>query len=1287
MAMAERPAGLETAEAPHDPPSAPATPSASSRAGHRVITVNGRASRASISLSAQEDLLLRRTSLVLSSSSGVVETVLSQSELARLRKFGSKYLGRHRANYQDARTASALSTASLARNQDDRHSRTATHQAPVDQDTDAAIHNADDSPRQQLPDELSTPLHDGEQDPPWLASLRVTLRRAVKRDWFRAALYAVVLVDMVVLAMDNEYYTGSALAQLDVACTLLLLLEVALKAVAFGLFSGPLSYFGRSRYRFLNVALLLASLLSHLGSSTSQWKVLRGLKMARSLTLYAGLRRILKALARAVPFLANVGTLSLFGLLAFSIFGLEAYNGSFDSQCAAQVSAETGSDASGGSDLTSAVVLAALPRVYCSSNSSCAANTQFCYAAGPPSKNINFDSGVRSFFLVFLVVAQDGWVTDIMEPVVEATSTASLLFFVAIVASMVFLVVNLFVAVITTAFMNFTVDDETNDARPRCMGKMDPDVEETHVNMIMGATLVLEESILATERKASADQIVADTAPPPVDEDSATTSTTALVVHQSAIDRHRHEEHAAVATTLKVRPSSAPASTAVTPQGKRSRATNGCADSTLRRTHKWHTLRNLTVDTTIRLIHDGFPVEQLAEALAAVRPGLVDDEGNPMTSRLLLENENAVANLAPRKSSVIKVPGFIDTASPQVTASSDALVLASASASKPTSRSFAAFQRLVLSKKFEDAITLCIVANTFFLLLEYEGMSSTLSSVLSVTEYLFGGIFLAEMLACIAAMRGLRNYLYSTERVFDAVVVLCTSVNMLLSNVSTTSYSGLHSASSLRTLRVGRLIMKYEGTRKLIESILKSSRGVVDVVVFMLLFQVVNSIIGMQLFGGSHLRNEDETPRWNFDTFGRSFLTLLQVITGDQWSSIAYDAVNASDPHWFMVPFLVINFVVGQYVLLNLFIAVILENFRSCYLKDDVCSISLLDFEAYREVFMRFDTHGNGVFPLWQLPSFLAELPPGLRVGPRAQRSAFLQIRAQAQAQLECARAARRRPYFNELLRILCIHQMGIRSLPYEQQRDRVKQIFIFRSKVARMLVDSVVRGYVQRFRMRRVRKREREAQLAQKRREVETQTDGDARKEEDVVVGRTDCGSLIVRQDAQPRACNASTQTIEDDASAGSESESVGDETREDGGRRHHRRKKRRHRHHDGCRHADKHRRSTRDKVAKVLPDLALGDGDERSSVAGGDQQHAINANDVSGAASEISTSSAAAQATSGAKHLPPLSPHLREQEVSGGNGNDDGTLVPKQVAEQSGNRRVKLAALPPSSKVLPFS
>ncbi|RLN44887.1 hypothetical protein BBJ28_00010734 [Nothophytophthora sp. Chile5] len=880
-----------------------------------TITINPlAASRKSVELSEADSRLVRHASMLLSSR-GEIEMVLTQAEMHRLRRFGAKYLG--------------ASKARGARRQGDGKSAKTSSASGGEDDEEDGVGVAVKQPHRALA--------------PWLVALRLRLQHAVKSDWFRALLYLVVLADVLVLALDNEYVTGSALTQLDVAFTVLLLFEIVLKSAAFGVWGNPEAYFQRSRYRFLQVLLLGLSLLSHglPGGGSGSWKVLRGLKTIRSLTLYSGLRRILKALMRAVPFLANVGTLAMFGLLAFSIFGLEAYSGTYGSQCTITLeqtddssTAFSASAASAASSLAtmSLEAIEALPRVYCSSNSSCSANNQLCQVMTPQSKHVNFDSGLSSMFLVFLVVAQDGWVTDIMKPVIEASSFFSVLFFVAIVASMVFLVVNLFVAVITTAFMNFTLDEESGTQQPHFMGKMDPEMEETQVNMIMGATLVIEDSILKDE----SDTESSGREKPPMTLEAQTVGCS----DSGRASHVAHDQNAMAGTSppLSVssklplaltadaeapsplhlrRPASSPFNTAVTSKEDYL--------NLLAKMHKWRSLRNLTMETTMQLIQNGTRLEDFMAPLALTLHNgkTVDDDAiiESITDHSTVAGGTRAVMPAPRRKALESVPDMEDL---HFSNSTHDLVMQNSSSTSPL---FVRFQRFVLSKRFDDFITGCILVNTLFLLVEYPNMSSELSAVLSVTEYFFGVIFLTEMLMRIVAMRGLRQYLRSTERIFDLVVVACTSGNLVLTNMDA-SFSGLNSVSSLRTLRVSRLMMKYEGTRKLIQSVLKSSRGVMDVVVFMLVFQVVNSIIGMQLFGGSHLTGSDgEVPRWNFDTFGRSFLTLLQVITGDQWSSIAYDAVDATNPHWLMVPFLILNFIVGQYVLLNLFIAVILDNF------------------------------------------------------------------------------------------------------------------------------------------------------------------------------------------------------------------------------------------------------------------------------------------------------------------------------------------------------------------------
>lgn len=867
-------------------------------------------------LSTKEQILVRKTSVVLSNPAAA-DTIFSHAEMKRLEVFTAKYMGKLQlASSRDLRSHRVRTSVDAT--------TTVYSELQPSLGLSELAHGAHDAAA-GAPEPLPSP-----PQPEWLLRLRVRMKRVVKANAFRAAVHFVVLADMAVLALDDEYSTASAVyARLDIAFTLLIGLEIVLKSIAFGLYDGHESYLRRSRFRILNIVVLIASLASYLGGR--KFRVLRGIKTYRSLTMYAGLRRILRSLIRAVPFLANVGTLALFFLLAFSIFGLEAFNGAFDNQCsvAVDVTAHSSSSANSSGDFVDQLVYEALPRVFCAEAASCATSNQTCFRLGPPSQHVNFDSGLSSIFLVFLVVAQDGWVTDIMEPVLEGKSYWTVVFFVGIIVSMVFLVVNLFVAVITTAFMNFTIDANSDEQQPRFMGKKDNDEEETHVSLIMGATLAIEESM-----------------------QSAAAAGGHATPHDENDDDDDRDSKRTSRMSTAIGTASPPPEVLLDGKARE-------AIGMLAQTHQWKSIRDTTAEAAKELIQTPSSLEEFMIPFAQAYQRHTSSPKNTTGNRRSVgESSSSDVPLPTRRSSA-------GSRKPTVLADIHEHASIAALADRmnaDAAATFARFQALVFSKRFDDIITGCIAVNTLFLLLEYPNMSDALRLVLSVSEYLFGSIFAIEMLARIVAMKGLRAYLRTTERKFDMVVVVCTTVNMVLNNVDT-SFSGLNSVSSLRTLRVSRLMLKWEGTRKLIMSVLKSSRGIMDVVVFLVLFQVINSILAMQLFGGAHLHSADNTPRWNFDTFGRSFLTLLQVITGDQWSSVTYDAVDAEDPHWFLVPFLIVIFIIGQYVLLNLFIAVILDNFAIS--EEEAYQLQLAQIIAIPkelDIFEAIEEHGVRAF-------------------------------------------------------------------------------------------------------------------------------------------------------------------------------------------------------------------------------------------------------------------------------------------------------------------------------------
>merc|ERR1719440_316989 len=74
--------------------------------------------------------------------------------------------------------------------------------------------------------------------------------------------------------------------------------------------------------------------------------------------------------------------------------------------------------------------------------------------------------------------------------------------------------------------------------------------------------------------------------------------------------------------------------------------------------------------------------------------------------------------------------------------------------------------------------------------------------------------------------------------------------------------------------------------------------------------------------------------RINFKTFGCSMLTLFRTSTGESWNGIMHELEDAG--HLVAIPYFVSFVVMGTFIMLNLFIAVILENFAEAQSEDDM---------------------------------------------------------------------------------------------------------------------------------------------------------------------------------------------------------------------------------------------------------------------------------------------------------------------------------------------------------------
>ena len=124
--------------------------------------------------------------------------------------------------------------------------------------------------------------------------------------------------------------------------------------------------------------------------------------------------------------------------------------------------------------------------------------------------------------------------------------------------------------------------------------------------------------------------------------------------------------------------------------------------------------------------------------------------------------------------------------------------------------------------------------------------------------------------------------------------------------------------------------------RDLIQTIGKSLDSLVHFSFVLALFIFIYALLGMQFFAGAMFVDDDHTEvsRANFDTFWWSIVTVFQIIGGENWNDVLYITIHGSG--WFLgISFCVSLFILGNYVMLNLFLAILLSNFDDQFEETD----------------------------------------------------------------------------------------------------------------------------------------------------------------------------------------------------------------------------------------------------------------------------------------------------------------------------------------------------------------
>ncbi|XP_005348486.2 voltage-dependent L-type calcium channel subunit alpha-1S isoform X2 [Microtus ochrogaster] len=236
---------------------------------------------------------------------------------------------------------------------------------------------------------------------------------------------------------------------------------------------------------------------------------------------------------------------------------------------------------------------------------------------------------------------------------------------------------------------------------------------------------------------------------------------------------------------------------------------------------------------------------------------------------------------------------------------------------------------LVKSKVFYWLVILIVALNTLSIASEHHNQPLWLTHLQDVANRVLLALFTIEMLLKMYGL-GLRQYFMSIFNRFDCFVVCSGILEILLVESGAMSPLGISVLRCIRLLRLFKITKYWTSLSNLVASLLNSIRSIASLLLLLFLFIIIFALLGMQLFGGRYDFEDTEVRRSNFDNFPQALISVFQVLTGEDWNSVMYNGIMAyggpSYPGVLVCIYFIILFVCGNYILLNVFLAIAVDN-------------------------------------------------------------------------------------------------------------------------------------------------------------------------------------------------------------------------------------------------------------------------------------------------------------------------------------------------------------------------
>jgi len=324
---------------------------------------------------------------------------------------------------------------------------------------------------------------------------------------------------------------------------------------------------------------------------------------------------------------------------------------------------------------------------------------------------------------------------------------------------------------------------------------------------------------------------------------------------------------------------------------------------------------------------------------------------------------------------------------------------------------------------FEYIITCVIVLNVASMAVKHYDQTDCFSAGMFWANVAFGSIFVIEAIIKIIGL-GPRWYFRDAWNVFDFAVVALSVATTILDIMNKEFYCkkekgeavanvpGLQILRVFRIARVFRLVRRLKGLRQMIETLIISLPSLANIAALLVLIIVIFAVLGTTFFYNVNLE-QDMYGRMdshaNYYHLDNALWALHRQTTGEAWNEIMYycstdDVYKACDKRYgdylgdgcggafTGTVYHVLWQLFGTYVMMQLFTAVILENFHELA-QGDGSIMPVEQLGEFVEIWNILDPDANEFIPVEKLPELIRLLSPPLGLKDKlVTRNSLMQV-------------------------------------------------------------------------------------------------------------------------------------------------------------------------------------------------------------------------------------------------------------------------------------------------------